>query len=155
MQRNTHIFVMQGLGALCFFGGGVYFFGVFGTKKWAKNGGASTGLDQKKCFFWWVKWGKNTMGGGVFYTGLGRFLGRKGDFLGRRRRPKNGVMRHFFGWKLPRRFGGNSGRRTRRKGISLSGKAISTRGKERRIVALSHCRTTSPACARFIIYIEI
>ena len=83
MQENSHSIFMPGLGALCFFwGGGVYFFGVFDTKKWAKNGGSSTVLDPKKCFFWWVKWGKNTMGGGVFYTGLGCFWGEKAIFFG-------------------------------------------------------------------------
>ena len=67
----------------------MFFWGVASTfsgfsipKNGQKTGGHPPVSDQKKCFFWWLKVAKNIPGGGVFYTGLGRFWGEKAIFWG-------------------------------------------------------------------------
>ena len=72
----------------------------------------------------------------VFFVRQACFWGEKAIFWGDDEDRKTEWCDHFSGWKLLRRFDENSGRRTRRKGISLFGKAFSARGKERSIVAL-------------------
>ncbi len=154
-KKTPTLFLCRGWGGRRKIGTIFLRFCGFECQKRGKNRGSDVALRAKKSAFFGSQRGPKIRRLGGVLTVNFVFLGVKRRLFWRRRRPKNGVMRHFFGWKLLRRFGRNSGRRTRRKGISLSGKGFSARGKERRIVALSHCRTTSPACARFIIYMEI
>ena len=103
-KKIPTLFYAEAGGRYVFLGVGVYFFGVFGTKKWAKNGGSSTVLDQKKCFFWWVKWAKTYHARaflyrfGVSFSSDKRvFGGEKATFLATTKTEKRGDATFFRG----------------------------------------------------------
>ena len=101
----------------------------------------------------WVKWGKNTTGGGVFYTGLGRFWRKKATFLASTRNKKRGDATIFRGGSCREGLAEIRGDVRVGRGFLCRGRAFLHGEKT---VARSHGRTVAPPLRRaraiYIIY---